>query len=101
MPEDRDQQRSREGGQERVLGPDDLLVEGQPAEVLALVAAAVRSEKDPWFPPTARMVSGATVETPSVVVGGVTLEGVRIRLEEDDAEAEGQASEDSASEETP
>jgi acetolactate synthase-1/2/3 large subunit len=50
------------------LGPDDLLVEGQPAEVLALVAAAVRSEKDPWFPPTARMVSGVTTDPPSVGV---------------------------------
>jgi hypothetical protein len=43
----------------------------------------------------------ATVETPSLAVGGVTLEGVRISIEEDDAEAEGQAGEDAASEETP
>ena len=41
----------------------------------------------------------ATVETPSVVVGGVTLEGLRISIEED--AVEGQAGEDPASEKKP
>lgn len=45
----------------------------------------------------------ATLSTPSVVMDGVTLEGVRISIEEDDAEAEAesQAGEDPASEGRP
>ncbi len=43
----------------------------------------------------------AKLATPSVVMGGVTLEGVRISIEEGNAEAESQAGEDSATEETP
>jgi hypothetical protein len=45
----------------------------------------------------------ATLSTPSVVMGGVTLEGVRISIEEDDAETEakGQAGEPPASDGTP
>jgi acetolactate synthase I/II/III large subunit len=53
------------------LRPDDLLVEGQPAELLALVAAAADAAfepRDAWFPDTARMVSGVTPDPPGVCV---------------------------------
>lgn len=53
------------------LRAGDLLVEGQPAQILARVAAAAGAtfaHRAAWFRPTARMVGGVTPDPPSVHV---------------------------------
>jgi acetolactate synthase-1/2/3 large subunit len=55
----------------RYLQADDLLVEGQPVDVLARVAAAADAafeRRVAWFPPAARMVSGVTPDPPKAHV---------------------------------
>ncbi|MEU1763132.1 thiamine pyrophosphate-binding protein [Micromonospora sp. NPDC005652] len=53
------------------LRPDGLLMKGQPAEILARMAAAADSafgRRAAWFPSTARMVGGVTPDPPSTQV---------------------------------